>query len=278
MAARSVSLEIQPRIFTLRGPHCSDGEHQGQTGITFKLAPEAQALNDGSTGVSGNGTALRPQLATSAIRIDLQAIYQIAPSAGPSTPPPGGPGGGCEGPLAQGQGLRRARRQTTLRARRDHDAVALRCPTEAGIGRAGVEWEGNRVRLGGVEGIDLIFAAADREAGHAGTGADAIAVTAGVEEVGETWEGTAAAPAELLCCCDVQERRGALAHELGQLRAEDLAIRPDRADGLGGRGVAAGGGVVEGRAADFERQQIEAARIVARDQEGVIAPEAGRAA
>ena len=77
---------------------------------------------------------------------------------------------------------------------------------------------------------------------------------------------------------DVQERRGALAHELGQLRPEDLAIRPDRADGLGGRGVAAGGGIVEGRAADFERQQIEAARIVARDQEGVIAPEAGRAA
>src|SRR5262249_50040906 len=104
----------------------------------------------------------------------------------PAPPRPGtGRGGVCEGPLARGQGLMRARRQTTLRARMDHDAVALRCPTEAGIGRAGIEREGDRVRLRAVEGIHLRGARVDGEAGHGRPSADAIRITTRIEQIGE---------------------------------------------------------------------------------------------
>jgi hypothetical protein len=144
----------------------------------------------------------------------------------------------------------------TLRGRRDDDAVALGCPTDARISRAGVERERDRVRLGRVEGINLIAAASDREAGHGGPGAHAVAITAGVEQIGETEEGAFAAAAKYLRGLHVQERCGTLADKLGLLLTKDFAICPDRADRLRGRGVAASGGVVEARAADFERQQI----------------------
>src|SRR4029453_1326887 len=73
---------------------------------------------------------------------------------------------------------------------------------------------------------------------------------------------------------DVEQRSGALPHQLRQLRAENLAIGANRADRLSRGGVAATVGVVERRAADFEWEQVEAAGIATGDEERMIAPEA----
>src|SRR5262249_7331780 len=188
----------------------------------------------------------------------------VFPSPPPQTDPAASPSCGCgfSSPSGtRGRVLSRPLYNQTLRGRRDDDAVALGCPTDARITRVGVERERDRVRLGRVEGINLIAAAFDREAGHGGPGAHAVAITAGVEQIGETEEGAFAAAAKYLRGLHVQEGCGTLADKLGLLLTKDFAVRADTADCLSRGDRAECGHTGQRSAADVERQQIEATRI-----------------